>query len=118
MANVKLCTHLALRKTSLQKTHDSRGFLYCQVPSHRHLLMFKSSKVTNLHEFTKKSFFYSCLGKFTVYRPLWKQPKINANAVQTQCHVRNVNTEKVYSIIMIIDVWRTRLATKQRSNIN
>jgi len=47
--------------------------------------MFKCSKVTNLHEFTKKSFFYSCLEKFTVYRPLWKQQKININAVQTQC---------------------------------
>jgi hypothetical protein len=30
--------------------------------------MFKCSKVTNLHEFTKKSFFYSCLEKFTVYK--------------------------------------------------
>ena len=80
--------------------------------------MFKCSKVTNLHEFTKKSFFYSCLEKFTVYRPLWKQQKININAVQTQCHIRNVNTKKVYLIILIIDVWSSRLATKQLSNIN
>jgi hypothetical protein len=80
--------------------------------------MFKCSKVINLHEFTKKSFFYSCLEKFTVYRPLWKQQKININAVQTKCHVRNVNTKMVYSIILIIDVWRTRLATKQLSNTN
>jgi hypothetical protein len=40
------------------------------------------------------------------------------NAVQTQCHVRNVNTKMVYSIILIIDLWRTRLATKQLSNTN
>jgi hypothetical protein len=60
--------------------------------------MFKCSKVINLHKFTKKSFFYSCLEKFIVYRPLWKQQKININAVHTQCHVRNVNTKNVYSL--------------------
>jgi hypothetical protein len=59
MANVKLCTHLALRKTSLQKTYGSRGFLYCQMPSHRnHIYSAKKVKDHIFSEVLKSSSLY------------------------------------------------------------
>jgi hypothetical protein len=67
--------------------------------------MLKCSKVTNLHEFTKKSFFYSCLEKFTVYRPLWKQQKISAKKVKDHIFSEVLKSSSLYLKVVLLLIW-------------